>query len=97
MTKQVAFTGDGTMGIVVGYQNGLSFVAIYDSGKPHDLDHTEHVKFKSMAELIDCSEVILNFTCTKSIENLIDQLNCAKQMLEDIDAALRDNSTIELS
>lgn len=91
MAIQLEFTGDGTMGINAGYQNGHSFVVLYDAGSPHDINNPLPQQFKSMGELIDDSYVILNFTCVKSIENLISMLNDAKAMLEDIDQFKRCN------
>lgn len=91
MATQVVFTGDGCMGMVAGYQEGHSFVAIYDTGEPHDMNKSLPQPFKSMDELIGHSEVILNFTNSKSIDNLIKTLNQAKAMLVDVDEFKRGN------
>lgn len=92
MALQLAFTGDGTMGMNAGYQDGHSFVVLYDAGCPHDLDERLPQQFRSMEELIDDSYVILNFTCAKSIDNFIETLNHAKAMLEDIESFKCENS-----
>lgn len=90
--KQLSFIGDGRMTMNAGKQDDLVFVYFYASDEPHDLDERAPQPFKGMQELLDGSEVILNFTNAKSIENLISTLMDAKAMLEDFEAFKRENN-----
>lgn len=89
--KQISLVGDGRMAMNAGKQGDFVFVYFYDTGSPHDLNETLPQPFKSMKELLDSSEVILNFTNAKSIDNLIDTLESAKAMLVNIEEFKREN------
>ena len=74
-----------------GKQDDLVFVVFYRSDEPHDLDKRAPQPFKSVEELLESSDVILNFNNVKSIENLISTLEDAKAMFEDIESFKREN------
>lgn len=96
MTVQLSFTGDGTMAMNAGWQEGHVFVCFYDTGEPHGLDEHAPQPFKSTGEMIDACPVILNFTSAKSIDNLIATLVDAKKMLLDPETFERNHDCVHL-